>query len=203
MTSKSRNYLLVYVTAFPLACAGFFAGWLASRHLVVSPEKEELANSIPVCGDAPENVRRGVLQTLRGFQDGYIRRDVGDLARFMAQYFAPSGDNLVLGTDPGEWIHGHELIERFIRNDWQYWGDVRLDVDACQISAAGDAAWLATRGSVSFHGSPRLIRFTASLVRKDGRWMFRQVQFQWDASSGRLTLSELFRPSSLLRLRWR
>ena len=115
----------------------------------------------------------------------------------------PAGkDCLVMGTEPGEWIRGYDRIERFVRNDWLHWGDVRLDVDAPEISGSGDVAWLATPGTVTFQESRHPFRFTATVVRENGRRMFRQIQFQWDEKRGE-SLREVFRLSNLVRMRWR
>ena len=123
----------------------------------------------------------------------------------MQQFFSASKETLVLGTEPGEYIRGFGPIKKFIYNDWEHWGDVRLDVEAAVISGAGDVAWLATPGTVTMDGPAHPIRFTAALARDavvdDGRWVFRQVRFQWDNRGP--TLRELFQPSTLLRLRWR
>ncbi len=155
---------------------------------------------MPSHGDAPETVRQGVLQALSGFQDGYTRRDPAYLCEFMCRFFPEADDCLILGTEPGEWFRGNK-IKNLIDNDWKNWGDVRLDVHAAEISGAGDVAWLATTGRVLFRDSPQPLRFTATLVRHEGRWMFRQIQFQWDTRSP--LLSELIPAAVRLRLRWR
>jgi hypothetical protein len=61
---------------------------------------------------------------------------------------------------------------------------------------------LVTTGDVTFGRVPRAIRFTATLVKGDSRWLFRQVQFQWENEAG-LSLREIVKPSNFRRLRWR
>ena len=112
------------------------------------------------------DVRRSVIEALRDFQDGYVRRDVKALHAFMRRIIPAGKDCLVMGTEPGEWIGGYDRIERFIRNDWLNWGDVRLDVEAPEISGSGDVAWLATPGKVTFQESRHPFRFTATVVRE-------------------------------------
>jgi SnoaL-like domain len=204
MTSKWRNRALGVALASSTLLTGFAAGWLASRRVVLAPVKTAQSVILLPRGDAPEAVRGDVLRTMRDFQDGYARRDVNAIGAFMQRLFPPGKVDLVLGTDGGEWIRGYEPIGQFIRGDWQFWGDVRLEVDDSMISAAGDAAWLATHGVVSFPGgSSRRIRFTATLVRDDRRWVFRQVQFQWERNDDVPSFREVFQPSTLVRLRWR
>jgi hypothetical protein len=185
-----------------LISSGFLTGWLASRHLVVFPTSQTQESLERPHGGAPELVRRAVIEVLREFQDGYTRRDVNTLQAFMRRIIPASKHCLVMGTEPGEWVRSYEQIEKFIRNDWQNWGDVRLNVDAAEISCAGDVAWLATPGTVTRHGSPRTIRFTATVVREDGRWVFRQIQFQWEEHRA-ASFRDLFWPSNLVLLRWR
>ena len=201
MSGRVGNPFYAIVFGFMLLFGGFLTGWLASRHLVLAEEKTVQASPSPSHGAVPGTVHHEVRQALRGFQDGYTRRDLNQLGAFMRQHFPRINDCLVMGTEPGEWIRGHERIEKFIRNDWQNWGDVRLDVDAPLISTVGDVAWLATAGTVSFRGSAHPIRFTTTLVREEGRWLFRQVQFQWDNRG--LMLPDFVQPANLLRLRWR
>jgi len=205
-TIKSRNRLLAVALAPILLVAGLLTGWRASWHVILSPVDIRQVPPRLARGDAPETVRADVLWALRGFQDGYTRRDVNDIGTFMERLFPRGKDHLVLGTDAGEWVHGFDQIANFIRKDWQSWGDVRLDVEASMVSAAGDVAWLATHGSVKSRGSPRPIRFTAILVRDDQRWVFRQVQFQWENDEKDKDvprLREFLEPRKLLRLRWR
>jgi hypothetical protein len=201
MTGRALNTPYSSLLAFPLVAAAFATGWLASRHVVISSAELEQESAVCARGDAPEGVRQSVIETLRDFQDGYVRRDVKTLHAFMRRIIPDGKDCLVMGTEPGEWIRGYDRIERFIRNDWLHWGDVRLDVDAPEISGSGDVAWLATPGTVTIHESRHPFRFTATVVRENGRWMFRQMQFQWDEKRG-TSLREVFRLSNLVRLRW-
>jgi hypothetical protein len=196
-TNRRRRVLL----AVALLGAGFLTGWIMSRHVVLYSRVKVRASLGPSRGDAPENVREGVLQALRDFQDGYARRDVRDLGKFANRFFPYGQASLVIGTEPGEWIRGAADIEKFIGNDWDHWGDVRLEVDAAEISGTGEVVWLATVGTVSFRGPPSPIRFTATLVRHEGRWVFRQTQFQWD--NLRPTLRDHLRAAFRLRLSWR
>jgi hypothetical protein len=174
---------------------GFVAGWAGSRRLGTSlffhPNRSYLADK----GDAPQNVRGEVVRALRTFQAGYNLRDPSQLKKFMRRLFPDSENILILGTDPGEWIRGRESAERFVGKDWADWGNLRLAVDDAGISALGDVAWLVTTGTVA----DRPLRFLAVLTRTGGRWQFRQVQFQWEGSSARL--SDLLRPSVIGKLR--
>ena len=130
-------------------------------------------------GDASPAVRADVMLVLQRFQDGYTRRDSAAVASFVEALFAPS-DVLVLGIGPTERYEGRKGALEIVRNDWRYWGDVRLVLDGARVSSAGDVAWVMTRGSVT-HGSGVIpLRFSAVLVKDAVGWRFRQVQFQAD-----------------------
>ncbi|HEV8003580.1 MAG TPA: nuclear transport factor 2 family protein [Planctomycetaceae bacterium] len=201
-TRKGRRRTLAATATFGLLLAGFVAGWFVSRHVVLVPLDSKPPALSTDRGDAPAAVRSEVLNSLRAFQEGYTRRDASAIGPFMQRLFPQGKDPVVLGTDAGEWNQGSEAIADFIRKDWQGWGDVRIDVDAAAISSAGDVAWLVTTGDVTFGRVPRAMRFTATLVKSNGRWLFRQVQFQWENESG-LSLREVLKPSNFSRLRWR
>jgi len=69
--------------------------------------------------------------------------------------------------------------------------------DFMQRSSA-DVAWLATNGTVVKTRSSRSIRYTAVLTRGEGRWLFRQIQFQWDERP--VILSDLTKWSGLSQI---
>lgn len=201
MIKFRRQFIIAATLALGFLVFGFMTGWLASRRLIIAPNLATQTGAAPITGDAPESLRHEVLRVLQGFQDGYTKRDPGELDDFMHRLFRSGNDTLVLGTEPGEWIRGYDRVQRFIANDWANWGNVRLEVQTATVSAAGDVAWLATQGSVYFDGSPHPIRFTGVLTRDDGSWLFSQVQFQWDERPP--MFRELFQPKVLWRLRLR
>jgi hypothetical protein len=148
-------------------------------------------------GDAPPEVRSGVILALKELQDGYRKRDVNDLETFMNRLFAKDEDVLILGTDGGEWVRGLAKATDLVRVDWTVWGNLRFKVDDAIVWSSGDTAWMATVGDVEWKRGSRPIRLTGILVREGDRWVFRQLQFQWDDRDPRF--SDLFRPQSGLR----
>jgi len=179
---KPGKNVLVALAAFFLLCTGYALGFIACVHSKsAAPNKIRAQQSTPA-GDAPPDVRTGVLASLRAFQDGYVQRDPNRLDSFMDRLFPKTADVLVLGTEGGnaEWVRGDTAVAQFIKTDWQQWGDVRLNVDDSLIWSSGDTAWVASLGSVRFPSSERPIRFTAVLTRNKDHWLFRQIQFQWD-----------------------
>ena len=93
-----------------------------------------------------------IRQALQHFQDGYTERNVAKIDQFM-ELFASGDDIEMIGIgaavrNQDEWFQGHERIREIIQSDWQYWGDVRLDVNSAKITVMGEVAWLSTLGSI-------------------------------------------------------
>ena len=131
-------------------------------------------------GDAPPAVQAEVRVALREFQDGYIQRDPRNLDAFMGRLFDKNDDILILGTDRAEWVRGYANAGAFIQRYWQGWGDFRFSVDDAVICASGDVAWVVSFGTVRTKGTSYPIRLSAILTRHGHRWLFRQLQFQWE-----------------------
>lgn len=101
---------------------------------------------------------QAVREALQQFQDGYDRRDLTVLDDFR-NLFVPEDDLEVIGTgaiEPGgdEWCLGTDAACELVRNDWEGWGDLKLDVADARIHTLGDVAWLATTGVVSMDLDP-------------------------------------------------
>jgi hypothetical protein len=184
-----------------LAVGAFVFGFASSLHLKRSASGDVRRQVLLQKGDAPDPARAEVLEALRAFQAGYVKRNPIELDAFMSRLFPESGDPLLLGTDTGEWVHGYRAVGEFIREDWLKWGDFRFDVENSVVSSAGDVAWIASTGSVRGQHSERPLRFSAVLTRNGHQWRFRQVQFQWDERDPRP--ADLLRPDTYLKLgRW-
>jgi SnoaL-like domain len=168
---------------------------------MVSAHAEAQQGYLNEKGNASDSVRAEVLTSLREFQDGYSKRDPKQLDVFMQRLFPSDQDTRVIGADANEWRTGYDSIARFIKDDWLEWGDVRLAVDNSVISSSDNVAWLATTGKVVWAHSSRPIRFTAVLTRRNGRWIFRQTQFQWDERP--LRFSDLMRKEGWSQLNFR
>lgn len=98
-------------------------------------------------------IRDEILRALERFQEGYLKRDENGLDSFM-QLFADSQDLEVIGTggiDPGgdEWCLGLEAARELVKNDWEGWGDLRLELERARIFSRGEVAWCAMPATVS------------------------------------------------------
>ena len=175
-----RRSMVAVLAAAVFAIGGFAAGFIACMQDQRVTGGRHVAQNLLSPGDAPPQVRDGVLSALQAFQAGYVQRDTGKLDDFMRSLFDPGDDLLVLGTDESEWVRGYPNAAGFIRNDWQNWGHLRLRLDRVIVNSTQDVAWATAPGVVRFGRAMRPIRFTAVLIRRQGQWRFRQMQFQWD-----------------------
>jgi hypothetical protein len=186
------------VALFLILMAGFAAGFIACLQTEHIARKDARTRYEQNGGDATPSTRAAVLAALKTFQADYSKRDPKDIDAFMRHVFDGNADILVLGTDEAEWERGYPAVSNFVLGDWQSWGDLRLDVDEPIINASEDVAWLTTSGEVQFGKTKRPIRFSAVLTRKNGNWLFRQVQFQWDDREPKP--ADLLRPETYLQL---
>jgi hypothetical protein len=88
---------------------------------------------------------------LRQFQDGYILRDLKKVNSFVEELFVESKDTFVIGTGMSELYLGSEEVKELIEDDWEEWGDVKIDYENAHISIYGEVAWFATKGSVKYN----------------------------------------------------
>ena len=96
---------------------------------------------------------QSVRNMLGQFQDGYKERDLDHLDEFMALFTQTSEVELIgIGAfERGgvEWFEGLDKVREIIQSDWEYWGDVQIDVAGAKISINGNVAWLTTTGTLA------------------------------------------------------
>ena len=93
-----------------------------------------------------------VRQLLTRFQEGYSKRDQAHLDAFM-ELFVTGNELEVIGTNAveigrDEWCFGPEAVRELVANDWKYWGEVAFDMEGARVHVRGEAAWIATTGTV-------------------------------------------------------
>jgi hypothetical protein len=193
--THKRIFSVLTIAVFVLGAFTF--GFVSSLHLK-SAVSSDLRKPLLQAGDAPPSVHAGVLAALKDFQEGYVQRDPKELDAFMNRLFSKNDDILVLGTNAGEWARGYPAVSEFIRRDWLDWGDFRFAVDDSIVSSSGDVAWMASIGALHKNGWDRPVRFSAILTRHGNRWLFRQIQFQWEHRNP--SPADLLHPSMDLKL---
>jgi hypothetical protein len=133
-------------------------------------------------GNAPDSIRNEVLVQLHKFQDGYSKRDTGQVESFMQSLYSKE-NILILGTMPGEIFTGYKSATELVKSDWASWGDCLFAMDSANISSMGNVAWFSARGYVKFDLSSLLViplRLTGVMLKEDGAWKFQKQQFQFD-----------------------
>lgn len=98
------------------------------------------------------NPSEEVRQVLQRFQDYYTRRDPALLENFLEMLADEELE--VIGTNgvrpgEGEWYLGKQAAREIFLGDWEFWGDLRLDVPGARIRLHDRIAWLSTTGTVS------------------------------------------------------
>ena len=93
-----------------------------------------------------------VRDVLQKFQRGYDERNLAELEQFLA-LFVPSSAVELIGIGAAErggyeWFEGIDKVREIIKSDWEYWGDVKIDVAGAKITVNGDTAWLTTTGTL-------------------------------------------------------
>jgi ketosteroid isomerase-like protein len=83
----------------------------------------------------------------------------------------------LVGSDPEEWLEGGAAIAAFLRAEVEgAGGEVGFTPAGTEAFEAGDVGWAATRLTISLADGRRITpRWTAVLVRDDGRWQFVQT----------------------------
>lgn len=194
----TRRGLIEAFVVLLLVSGSFLLGFAARPRLKQALRNDSHRQYLLQKGDAPPAVRQGVLESLRAFQDGYIKRNPKEMHSFMQRLFPENEDILLIGTDHGEWARGYGAVADFLKADWLNWGDMRLMVDDSIVWSTGDTAWLASIGVVHGNRSDRPLRFAAVLKQREDHWVFRQVHFQWDEREP--GLSDLLDSGTSMRL---
>lgn len=91
-----------------------------------------------------------IMHTLLKFQEGYIKRDLTILDNFMNELFNQTKDVTIVGTSSSEWCLGIEEVKQIIRNDWDHWGGVNIDINNTLIYCVNNVAWLNIPGHLTY-----------------------------------------------------
>ncbi len=91
-----------------------------------------------------------IKEVLRQFQAGYAKRNIEEVDVFFEELFINGEDTYAVGTGTGELFLGSEQVKTLIKDDWEGWGDVNIDLENAHIDIEGEVAWFATTGSVKY-----------------------------------------------------
>ncbi len=114
-----------------------------------------------------------VRDILRKFQQGYSKRNLESVDSFTKELFLNNDNISVLGTATSEIFFGFDEVKQLIKDDWEYWGNLKLDCENANISICDNIAWFSTNGTVeySFEHTPerydRYVDFIKSAAEDD------------------------------------
>lgn len=87
---------------------------------------------------------------LEKLNEGYQKRDIKQVDEYLNSLFINDDSLYILGTSTDELCTGINGVKELLKSDWQYWGDVSLQLDKAIINVNGDMAWFATPGTVKY-----------------------------------------------------
>ena len=92
-----------------------------------------------------------IRELLQAFQEGYTRRDITQVDRFMELFTAEAEIIGTNGVRPGldEWYMDRLSARELVQADWEGWGDLRLDWDTVSIHRQGFVGWVAAAATVT------------------------------------------------------
>lgn len=98
-----------------------------------------------------------VRKVLQQFQNGYKNRDLEKLDEFVS-LFVQTEDIELIGIGASErggyeWFEGRDKVREIVQSDWEYWGDVEIDVTGAKISTNGETAWITATGTLEQTGT--------------------------------------------------
>lgn len=85
-----------------------------------------------------------ILEILRDFQEGYIKRDLTLVTKWVKNLLDASVQ--IIGTNstyPGdfEWRSGHKAAIEMFENDWKHWGNFKMYLDHAEIVVDNNNSW--------------------------------------------------------------
>lgn len=95
-------------------------------------------------------VREQIRQKIKAFQEGYITRDVEKIDEFIDNMFAKDGNCFILGIGNEEFCLGINEVRDMVENDWEYWGQLNLDMESLTVTTDGTSAYFMLDGTSTY-----------------------------------------------------
>ena len=86
-----------------------------------------------------------IIKVLEKFQQGYTNRDTTIVEEYVEELF--TNDILIIGTGASEWCKNSDDVIKLVRNDWKYWGDLKINIGEAKIRVANNISWIAVTGT--------------------------------------------------------
>jgi ketosteroid isomerase-like protein len=118
-----------------------------------------------------------ILAMLDNYASACAAKDVGR----MMSHIAPDPDVIFVGSGRDEWVEGPEQLRQGFERDLAQADTIQITFKDVKVSGGGSVAWLACGlvYDVTVAGESVLLdgRFTATLERRDGEWLFVQSHY--------------------------
>ncbi len=92
--------------------------------------------------------KKAILAKIEYLQTAYQKRDLSKLDEFMDYLYGDNEKISMIGTSDNEVYFTKENAKKLYAGDWQYWGDLDLQVENAEIRLNGDTAWIHLPGTV-------------------------------------------------------
>ena len=121
-----------------------------------------------------------VMQLMKTFRDGYIKRDTSIINDFMTNF---TDDIVYMGVASHEFFKGLKRVRRLTLWDWKKWFDLRLPLDKLDVRIDNNVAWFAIRGTSGPWRNKKIyeIRLFGSMIKHNGKLLFKQICFSYPA----------------------
>lgn len=91
-----------------------------------------------------------IIHLLNELQRGYTERNMKKIDQFMDSLFVDADDCNIIGTSITEWCIGYKEVKELFTGDWEYWGDLKLDIDSAVVKISGNTAFAYLPGTVKY-----------------------------------------------------
>ena len=92
-----------------------------------------------------------IKSVLSKFQEGYSKRDLDNIDNYMNELFANNSAVLAIGKSRREWCFGVDYVKKLVSSDWQFWGNLAVDVEHTHINVNEETAWFISDCTLTWH----------------------------------------------------
>lgn len=91
-----------------------------------------------------------IINTIKKLQEGYSNKNVKILDEFVEEIFTGKPDMTILGTSTNEFFRGPEGIKTLLKDDWESWGDLNLNIDSLKYQLINNLSFFYINGTVKY-----------------------------------------------------
>ncbi|MBI9046582.1 MAG: hypothetical protein JEZ06_18975 [Anaerolineaceae bacterium] len=107
-----------------------------------------MSKTVPLWKAKAENPVDQITLVLSRFQEYYFKRRLELVNDFLLELFVPDDRLIIIGTGSADWRQGLEAARKMFEWDWEYWGNLELDIPKAIIQVNGNVGWVAVKGKI-------------------------------------------------------